>query len=177
MSSLYLATNTSSGKAYVGVSKDPRARWAQHRAAARQGIKTYFINALRKYGPNAFTFEVIQTFDTPAEAYLAEAYWIDRLREFGIPLYNEIGGGTGAYAQSLDTRRRISESLKGRQFSPEHRANISKARKGQKQTPAQKAANVWQRKGRIPWNKGKKIGPNPKVSQALKSYFAARREW
>ena len=47
------------GKVYIGFAADPKKRWSQHKKEAEHGHGYAFHNAIRKYGWNAFDFEVI----------------------------------------------------------------------------------------------------------------------
>lgn len=140
--SLYLVEHRVSGRCYVGwTSKKPEERWAKHRAGAHYDANTYFLRALRKYGPEAFDWSVVQCFDTDAEAKLAEVYWIQRLRAFGTALYNLTEGGDGTPGhkspKSPEHRAKISATLtgrpspnRGRRHSDEAKAKMGAARRG-----------------------------------------------
>lgn len=55
----YKITNTVNQKAYVGTASHPRQRWAAHKTDARKGKGFVLHAAMRKYGIEKFTFEVI----------------------------------------------------------------------------------------------------------------------
>jgi len=57
----YKVTNTKNNKIYIGYTGKlhPSERWKEHRGAARRGVGYLFYDAIRKYGENAFVFEVI----------------------------------------------------------------------------------------------------------------------
>ncbi len=150
--SLYVVEHVVSGRCYVGwTSKPTTERWANHRGYARAVGKTYFHKALRKHGPDAFEWFVVQHFDTDGEARAAEIYWIDRLRTFGVRLYNLTDGGDGILGhrhseearakmrrpKSLEHRAKLraanlgkSSSTKGCRLSEEMKAKLSAAKKG-----------------------------------------------
>ena len=56
MDYIYKITNTVNNKSYVGYTTNPTARWEAHRH--NQGSKLVF-QAIKKYGEDKFTFEVI----------------------------------------------------------------------------------------------------------------------
>jgi group I intron endonuclease len=56
MDYIYKITNTVNNKSYVGYTTDPQARWEAHRH--NQGSRLVF-QAIKKYGVDKFTFEVI----------------------------------------------------------------------------------------------------------------------
>jgi group I intron endonuclease len=64
MGYLYLAKNNTTGKMYVGkTTRDFNRRIAEHMRDASKGSTTPFHEALREYGPEAFTFEIVECED------------------------------------------------------------------------------------------------------------------
>ena len=57
---IYKVTNKVNGKIYIGqtVRTLEQRKW-QHLDAAKNGCKTHFYNAIRKYGEDNFVFEII----------------------------------------------------------------------------------------------------------------------
>lgn len=144
---VYKATNTVNGKAYVGKTSFPEAateklarRKREHLSeACRDRLNSHLYNAIRKYGFERFTFEVLEEFETAEEAYAAERRLIAALgttdRSIG---YNATSGGEGVTGLSPERRRKISDAAKkrtgtknsffGRRHSPETRRKISASR-------------------------------------------------
>jgi group I intron endonuclease len=94
MIDVYLATSPS-GKGYVGYSTQGAAtRWTKHVRAARNGSPAALHRAIRKYGADAFTLDVIDRVSTLDGAHRAERAWI---RELGTLVrgYNLTAGGEG----------------------------------------------------------------------------------
>lgn len=83
----------------------PRAedRWKQHIRAAVKGSRLYFSNAIRKYGSDAFTVEVIYRAETSDELSKAEIALI-ALHQSHKPGngYNMTPGGDGAPSGELN---------------------------------------------------------------------------
>lgn len=69
---LYRVVHSASGQFYVGISVDPVRRWKTHRKRARQGHESKFYLALQQHGADAFTFKVLDWFDTWQQAREAE---------------------------------------------------------------------------------------------------------
>jgi group I intron endonuclease len=75
------------GRCYIGQSVDIEKRWRVHRRQLpkHQNHSTYFYHVWDKYGPDAFTFDVIEHIDITemsddaAKTYLTEReqYWMD----------------------------------------------------------------------------------------------------
>lgn len=118
----YCITNLINGKKYYGkTSKNPpEKRWQTHVAAARKGPDDhhrfqYLHRAIRKYGPENFTFEVVSTYDDEAEWTQAE---IDLIAEHQTndrtKGYNLTAGGDGArgYRHTARAKRIMSERKK-----------------------------------------------------------------
>jgi len=90
---IYCHTHVESGRRYIGLtSKTMLARWNDHvyKAKSSKGGRWHFPNAIRKYGKDAFSHEVLTICETLEEANAYEAYFIDLFRtrdpEFGFNL-------------------------------------------------------------------------------------------
>lgn len=57
---LYTIRNKVSGRLYYGITVSPKHRWAQHKFYARTGSKTPLYDAMRSYGEEQFSMEVIE---------------------------------------------------------------------------------------------------------------------
>jgi hypothetical protein len=77
---LYCHTHIESGRRYIGLTRlGWRRRWKAHvsLALSRQGGWGHFQNAIRKYGPEAFSHEVLEVCRNLEVANLAEECWIE----------------------------------------------------------------------------------------------------
>jgi group I intron endonuclease len=131
---IYCHTHTDSGCRYIGLTKLTMAkRWNQHLQNARKKRGrgcSYFWNAIRKYGPSAFSHEVLEICRDLHVANLAEECWIEfydtRNPENG---FNLAKGGASAWTDPRSTRQKLSEAAKN-SMTPERRASLSALRKG-----------------------------------------------
>jgi hypothetical protein len=76
---VYRHIHNESGRSYVGLTKHTMMhRWNQHVAQAQNSKngRWHFPNAVRKYGPQAFSHEVLQVCFSLEEANDAEQFWI-----------------------------------------------------------------------------------------------------
>jgi len=76
---IYCHTHVESGRRYVGLTKYTMMhRWNQHCAQAKssKGGRWHFPNAIRKYGKNAFSHEVLEICSSIQEANASEERWI-----------------------------------------------------------------------------------------------------
>lgn len=116
---VYKFTNTVSGKVYVGISKDAKKRRYSHEYAMRSGVKTPFYDALRSYGKEVFTFEVLYTGLNEDEAAALE---ITMIAEYGDNCYNLHRGGhigfdvrTKGECAVKEWKDKLSKGRQGRQ--------------------------------------------------------------
>lgn len=134
------AHRSPSGKVYVGWTSRPRRRWNTHvNDAVKRMSPTPFHKAIRKYGPESFSHEVLEVMTTPEGARRAEQVWIKELGAFGPRGYNATlgGDGTAGIVVSSETRaklaiarRKRTDSMRGFRHSAQSRANMSAAHKG-----------------------------------------------
>lgn len=78
---IYSHMHLESGRRYIGLTKKTMLeRWNNHvlnaKSKAGKGCRLFW-NAIRKYGPEAFSHEVLEVCDTLEEANLREEHWID----------------------------------------------------------------------------------------------------
>lgn len=124
---LYRVTRKETGDGYMGISIEHDERWVRHIwEAFKNDCDTHFARALRKYGLEAFDWNVIAEFDTIPDAKDAEIFAI----KIGLGHYNETRGGDGINGLSEKGRAKKSAALKGKPKSPETRARMSEAQSG-----------------------------------------------
>lgn len=132
---VYRHTNKKNGKVYIGITcRTMKSRWYE-------GYRNnkYFHRAVLKYGWEGFYHEILEEGLTKEQAEEKERYYIKLHDSTDIKKgYNIELGGNSNGKHSEETKRKISESQKGRTFTEEHRRNLSKALKGKKRTPEQR---------------------------------------
>jgi hypothetical protein len=125
---LYRITNLINGKVYIGQTVQPDKRWYQHRSDAANPVMI-ISRAIKKYGANAFEFEIIagcKTWDdtNDAETLLVQQY------NCQVPNgYNVAPGGLNA-PKSEEWKQKVSQSLMGHEVTAEARDKISKSHMG-----------------------------------------------
>ena len=116
---IYCATNTVSGKQYVGQTTQPlEMRWRHHVKVARNGSPCALHGAIRKYGVAMFKIEQIDFAGTLEELNEKEALYILQLKTLVPSGYNLTTGG-GQYEISEETRQKLSKAALGRVLSHE----------------------------------------------------------
>ena len=113
---IYKITNTINNKSYIGQTiKTAEERWKEHQAHAfgshpNDQNKTLY-KAIRKYGVENFTFEVLQdNIETFEQLDKAEIYWIDYYNSF-VKGYNKTFGGQ-QYHKILPNKEIIEDYYK-----------------------------------------------------------------
>lgn len=150
---IYKITNTINGKIYVGQHKGKEFGdyW---------GSGSLLHRAYKKYGIDAFIREIIAFASFKDELNFMECYYIQELNSMNPNGYNIATGGRGGYTGETteESRRKISEFLKGRPKSEEHKRKLSLAKKGKRAyipTVETRKRISASHMGIEPWNKGK----------------------
>ena len=84
---IYKITNILNNKSYIGqtIQSNPKMRWYDHQAKSRCGLNQPLFNAIRKYGVDSFTWEVIDRANSLEE--------LNKLEEQYVKQYNSIDEG------------------------------------------------------------------------------------
>jgi group I intron endonuclease len=126
---VYVHTNKTNGKRYVGITNNISKRWCAN--GRRYEECPHFWAAIKKYGWNGFTHEVIETGLTIDEANEAEKYYIAKYKTCNnLYGYNIQPGGdfvptmTGKH-HTEETRAKMRAKARGRVISDEQRRSHS----------------------------------------------------
>ena len=122
MGCVYMATNTENGKCYVGMTTRTLAqRRSEHLNTARRGDTAVFYNAIRKYGKEAFVWEILYAGSDVKKLFSVEQKFIDRFDcvKWG---YNMCYGGAGV-VPTEKLREHKSESTKALYQNPKYVEN------------------------------------------------------
>ena len=133
---VYIHTNKINNKKYVGQTCiGVKNRWGKdgrNYLRKRNGIydQPIFAHAILKYGWDNFQHEVVKDCLTKEDADALEILLIESLNttdsKYG---YNSRGGGSHG-SLSEETKRKVSESLRGKNHSEETRKKMSESHKG-----------------------------------------------
>lgn len=121
---LYRITNKINGKFYIGQTVQPDKRWYQHKYMSEQDKPSMVISyAIKKYGADAFEFEVIAGCKNWNDANDIETLLVSQYSSLVPNGYNVAAGGFNAPKSEawIQAMRDWHASL-----SPEERAEISK---------------------------------------------------
>jgi group I intron endonuclease len=159
---IYAYRNRINGKHYVGQTTAPRRRHSRH-LSGKSGSRV-FNAAVRKYGPEAFIYEVLVA-DVPDEDLNNwEQYFIWLMGAFGHGYNLTPGGGS----RSTEQNARASESTRTRhqRMTQEQRESISEKCR-------QRALAQW-----AEWREGRGVVPKRKMTKekADKIFAAINRK-
>jgi|SRR3990167_2160825 len=174
---IYVITNTTNGKQYVGQTwRGLEVRWRTHCEAARltKPSKMPIVLAIRKYGVEAFTCDLYR--ELPSDSTQAE---VDACEQFAIMHFNtliprgynlRLGGSSGKNHPT--TRAKISASRKALHLhhSEEHKQKLSRMMTGRPVTWGAKISIAL--KGRA---FGAAVKGRPKSKEHAAKIGAARR--
>lgn len=104
MKAIYKITNLINNKVYIGQSIAPEQRWKKHILYNNNAIG----QALKKYGVENFSFEIIEWTYKYNEQ---EAYWIAYYNSYGSSGYNETRGGEGHHLLTINEVKHIQSLL------------------------------------------------------------------
>lgn len=140
---IYCATNKTNGMRYVGKTAcGLQKRKRNHESDARKDSRLYFHRAIKKYGADGFTWDVIYRSDNETELNRMEKNFIRMFksteRDKG---YNLTHGGEGCIPNeetraklrgkhTEEHKKRISGGKKGKKFTEQHKKNLREAHKG-----------------------------------------------
>jgi len=132
---VYLATNKNNGKMYVGqTTKRLNLRWNEHTSNKSNSL---LHKALRKYGKENFSLEILHACVSKEEMDFAEIFYIILLNTKAPFGYNLTDGGEGrqGYHLSEESKKKISDKNTGKPMSLAQRMQVSKRHKGIKLGP------------------------------------------
>lgn len=166
---IYKITNLVNGKTYIGQHKYKKL----NDYYMGSGILLY--KAKKKYGKENFEKEILySSIQYKETADDMEKFAIKKERALGKAEYNLADGGAGIsgyhFHLSEETKKKMSEYWKGKQFSEETKKRISDAKKGKHHSEEARKKMSESHKGKSSWNKGKKPSEETrrKMSEAKK---------
>lgn len=199
MALVYCATNKVNGKKYIGVvlGDGPlERRIATHKYAARKGNQPIFYRAIRKYGFESFSWEVLASDLSDDQAKITEVAKIVELNTFFKSEnpdcscgYNMTIGGDGIrglkFSEQSLAKMRTSHLgqqtwMKGRKHKLEslkkisennwmnkNKGNIVVKESTRELLRSQKRGAKNPNFGKVPWNKGKRYSMSKTVTPAV----------
>lgn len=172
MIGLYTIRNTKTGMFYIGSSVDIMRRISEHKATMKTGHRNWkFRRDYKRYGLGNFQFDVmLQCPESELKALEQEwlDMWVGDEMCYNISKVVEGPWNTGLRGAQVAWNKGLPKEQQpryGKPASTQQKIKASKSNKGKN-------------KGKIPWIKGKKLGPWPKEmnerrSIAMKKYRAS----
>ena len=135
MGIIYKWTNIINGKSYIGQTAYPEKRYYQHLLV---NDNTPFHNALRKYGVDSFTYQVLEDDIDDEKLDEREIYWINYFNTYQDGYNLTIGGNsTRGFKFSYEQIKHLSDAHlgqipwnKGKIMNDEYRKKASEGMKG-----------------------------------------------
>ena len=176
---IYKVTNNINNKVYIGLTTQTlEQRKYCHLAEIKKGRLShlYFYRAMRKYGIENFSWEIICETDSKSKLVALEKFYIAAYSKIG-KIYNMTNGGEmNLYNPSIETRNKLREINLGKKLSEETKLKLRNINLGKKQSEETKLKRsislkgrpspmkdrkqseyfIQQMKNRVPWNKGMK---------------------
>ena len=107
---IYKITNLVNGKLYIGqTTQDLQTRWYKHCHSSSGCVALH--NAIKRYGKDNFSVEVIDRATNRSELNDKEKYWIGQYNSISPNGYNLTTGGNDCN-YSLQSRKKMSDSIK-----------------------------------------------------------------
>ena len=137
---IYCVTCLPTGKLYFGQTvMSIEERWRHHKGSAQRGSDHKFHRAIRKYGEENFTVEEVMTVSAPTKEILkkkldyVEMRLIKKLETHKCG-YNSTDGGEGTLGLKLSEHaiRKMAESKKRENLTPEKRKRLSESKMGER---------------------------------------------
>lgn len=154
---IYLTTNLINNKKYIG--KRQKSKFDE----SYKGSGKHLQLAIKKYGWDNFSCEILKWCETVEELNISEQYFIKLYDAVNNPNFYNIakggdGGNTGVQYKGMaphkakhseETKQKMSESHKGHTTSAETREKLRLANTGKKRTAEQRLANKIRNTGKI----------------------------
>lgn len=152
---IYKITNKINGKVYIGQTiRSLERRWVEH--CQKESFCRLLHRGIQKHGKENFTVEQIDVACDRDELDKKEVYWIKFYDSMNPNKgYNLLGGGNKNHTVSDETRRKLSESGKGRKC-PEHVKLILRLSKLGKTRAKDVVEKMIQTKTKLGCHKGEK---------------------
>jgi len=124
---IYIITNMINGKKYIGLTNSLTKRWNKHKNA--KGSSPALHAAIKKYGVDKFDFVNYAIAFGSDSAKFIEKMLIAEYNTQAPHGYNLTAGGDGTLEPTLELRKKLSESHKGKVQSEETKQKRSKSLK------------------------------------------------
>lgn len=125
---VYKITHVESGRAYIGITtrESTARRWYEHIHAAGKGAKSRIALAIKKYGTDAFCFEVVYQAVNLREACAVERGMIAQEGTLVNNGFNITSGGEGIPGTALltETKAKLSRASQDYWRVPENREKM-----------------------------------------------------
>jgi len=128
---IYKATNSITGKSYIGFDSNWPRRKSVHKRKSENGPRQYFHSAIHKYGWDVFIWEILYILEDREFALEMEQHCIVLYNTYNNGYNLTLGGeGTMGRVVSEETKLKMAKSNTGKVRSDEVKERISLAKRG-----------------------------------------------
>jgi len=113
---IYKATSKTSGKSYIGQTRQALKNRQQGHFDDCNRRNNAFGSAIKKYGKNDFIWSVLEKCNSSEELNKKEIKYIKEYNTLAPNGYNLTTGGEGGFLRTEETKRKISISKKGKKL-------------------------------------------------------------
>jgi group I intron endonuclease len=165
---IYKISNSINNKIYIGQTKSnpPSCRWNRHKYSVNKGCNVPIHNAMRLYGIEKFTFEVLHFCETLEEINSKEIEFISSYNTICPNGYNIMKGGDN-FERTEEHKRKISDALRNKKKTPEHIEKMKISRKGKGRGPFTEEHKQKISKANIGKKKPQSVEHREKINKAL----------
>ncbi len=126
---IYLITNLTNQKIYIGSSNYIQHRWLSHKSLLRRQKhpNPHFQSAWNKYGEQSFELQVLEECQSEDLITIEQYYldWLEPFEERGYNIAKDAKAPSLGKSHTKEARNKISTSSKGRFFSKKTRKKMS----------------------------------------------------
>ena len=173
---IYMIQNKVNGKIYIGQTINIEGnRWKRHKSELRGGyhVNKHLQRSWNKYGEENFEFSVLlKCKESQLNTY--EQYYIFELMAYepGIGYNNTYGGDSGRPTE--ESRKILSEAMKGKHHTEETKKKISETEKGKTLSEETRRKIGEANKGKNNPKSKLVIQINPSTNEIINTYFGTR---
>ena len=165
---IYKITYIDDGRVYIGQKLSPKL------VKSYWGSGKHLKEAIKRYGIEHFTRDIIEWCDTRDDLNNREKYWISFYDSQNSKKgFNILPGGVNAYIEHLseDHKKKIGESMRGQKRDPEQYVkgvNVRRENGSYEFSEEHKRKLSESHKGQKAWNKGISTGPDSDTTKQNK---------
>ena len=146
MTAIYMVINKTNNKKYIGITDNTGVRFADHKNLTKKK-PTLLKQAMIKHGVDSFEFSIIEVVTNRTVASELETVYIQKYNSKHPSGYNLTTGGDNGYYHNDLTKKKISETMMGRDMPWRDKINKTTLANNKKKTKEELSEQYGHRKG------------------------------